>query len=106
MTPFIIWLDKSEVDKLLGTILQTNQNEINGEVLSQHQLFELAQRLHHQNNEIISFLKKLQPYDKLQQNATNIHGIEQKCNYYQELKPKMEAHCSMHKNDLCENCPL
>lgn len=105
MTPFIIWLDKSEVDTLLGTIIKSNKEVISNELLSQDQLVELAQHLLDQNNELISLFKKIQPFDKMQQSVANIYGVQQKCNYYKELKPKIEAHCAMYKNDLCKVCP-
>lgn len=105
MTPFIIWLEKTEIDSLLSILVRSNQNIINDEVISQNQLLELTEHLLTQNNEIIKFLKKMQPFDKLQQNAAYIHGVQQKCNYYQELKPKIQAHCAMHKNELCKECP-
>lgn len=105
MTPFILWLDKSEVDTLLGNILRSNNEVINDELMNQDQLVELAQRLLDQNNDLIHLFKKVQPFDKMQQNIANIYGVQQKCNYYKETKSKMKAHCSMHKNDLCNDCP-
>lgn len=106
MTPFIIWLEKEDVDFLLGNILRSdNDSKINA-VLTQNELLELAENALKQNNELIKLFKKIQPYDKLQQTTAQLYGVQKKCDFYKEQANKMKVHCSMHKDIInCTSCP-
>lgn len=106
MTPFIIWLEKEEVDLLLGSILRSDNNSKINSVLTQNELLELAENVLKQNNELIKLFKKIQPFDKLQQTTAQMYGVQKKCDFYKEQVSKMKVHCSMHK-DLtnCNQCP-
>ena len=63
MTPFILWLNKNEVDELI-TLLITSTVEKNSktEVYSTDDLMLLAENLLHQNDRLISIVKKIKPF--------------------------------------------
>lgn len=106
MTPFIIWLEKEEVDQLIGNLLITdNEVEVN-KLLTSEELLNLTQNLLNQNNELIHLFRKIKPFDKIQQNAVTNFSIKQKCEFYKEQVNKMKTHCSVYKDTLeCEHCP-
>lgn len=106
MIPFIIWLEKEDVDQLLGNILRSdNDSKINA-VLTQNELLELAENLFKQNETLIKLFKKIQPYDKIQQTTAQMYGVQKKCDFYKEQVSKMKVHCSMHKGiSNCTHCP-
>lgn len=116
MTPFVIWLDKSELDELLATIIK-NDNKYHTEttIFNGDELVNYTQHILNQNNTLIELFKKIQPLNPIQEQNVRIAGIKQKCEHYKSKLNDMKAHCSVfggkspidNKNELkCEECPV
>ncbi|MGE0561062.1 MAG: hypothetical protein AB7O47_04555 [Flavobacteriales bacterium] len=107
MTPFIIWLEKEEIDQLIGNILRSDNDMTLNEILTSDELLTVAQNLLNQNKHLIELFKKIKPFDKMQQNVATVFGVKQKCDHYKEQVNKMKVHCSMHQDITnCSNCPI
>lgn len=62
MTPFIVWLEKNEIDELITIMAKsTKAKKINSEIYSTDELINLTENLLQQNNKLIEILKKITP---------------------------------------------
>ena len=62
MTPFLIWLNRSEIDELIALLIDEKQDCISKrEVFSKDELVDFAESLLHQNNSLIEIVKKIDP---------------------------------------------
>lgn len=103
MTPFIIWLNKGEIDELLATLVtKKTSQEIKNCILNTDDLVELSQKLMEQNSKLVKMIEKIEPINPINKKATYVHGINQKCEHYIEQLKKMSTHCSVF-NDKLEN---
>lgn len=63
MTPFILWLKKSEVDELITLFINESESEnLQTEVFSTDELMALTEKLLVQNDILISILKNIKPF--------------------------------------------
>lgn len=63
MTPFILWLKKSEIDELITLFINESESEsLRTEVFSTDELMALTEKLLVQNDILISFLKNIKPF--------------------------------------------
>lgn len=62
MTPFIIWLEKNEIDELITIMAKSiKAKKINNEIYSEDELISLTENLLYQNDKLIEVLKKITP---------------------------------------------
>ncbi|PKP48256.1 MAG: hypothetical protein CVT95_04615 [Bacteroidetes bacterium HGW-Bacteroidetes-12] len=62
MTPFIVLLNKNELDELVTVLVNSNnEKNLNNEVYSMDELVLLAESLLKQNESLIEIVKKLTP---------------------------------------------
>lgn len=62
MIPFIIWLEKNEIDELITIMAKsTKAKKINSEIYSTDELLNLTENLLRQNDQLIEILKKITP---------------------------------------------
>ena len=118
MTPFIIWLKKDEIDELISAIIRSDSTEKTKEKeLKIIELEELYDKLYAQNKRLIKLFRKIEPLNPIQKKATQVYGVKEKCNHYQEQFQKMKAHCSVYNNKCinnsiehhnlgCDDCPI
>lgn len=115
-SPFIIWLNKSEMDEMISTFLNsrkiTSQDiDINNKEKLQDYLEELL--IH--NKVLVNIVENIEPLNPLQKNDISIHRTKQNCKHHKEELERMSAHCSNHNrksskkidalvNSLCEGC--
>lgn len=118
MTPFIIWLKKEEIDELITFIIRSDSSDnLKNKELNSLEMDELIEKLIHQNDKLIKLFRKIEPLNPIQKKATQVYGVKQKCNHYQEHLASMKTHCSIYSNpsirnsneyhDLaCNDCPI
>ncbi len=62
MTPFIVWLEKNEIDELITIMAKsTKDKKITNKIYSTDELIKLTENLLQQNNKLIEILKKITP---------------------------------------------
>lgn len=62
MTPFIVWLEKNEIDELITIMAKSSKaKKIDSEIYSTDELINLTENLLQQNNKLIEILKKITP---------------------------------------------
>ncbi|MCW8898153.1 MAG: hypothetical protein OQJ96_08810 [Flavobacteriales bacterium] len=62
MTPFIVWLEKNEIDELITIMAKSSKaKKINNEIYSTDELINLTENLLQQNDKLIEILKKITP---------------------------------------------
>ncbi|MBW6483610.1 MAG: hypothetical protein K0B10_11195 [Vicingaceae bacterium] len=62
MTPFIVLLNKNELDELVTVLVNSNnEKNLNSEVYSVDELVSLVESLLKQNESLIEIVKKLKP---------------------------------------------
>ena len=90
MTPFIVWLEKNEIDELITIMAKSSKDKkINNEIYSTDELINLTENLLHQNDKLIEVLKKITPIKSYKDtiNDTIIATRHQK-SFITEIKPK------------------
>lgn len=62
MTPFIVWLEKNEIDELITIMAKSSKDKkTSSEIYSTDELINLTENLLHQNDKLIEVLKKITP---------------------------------------------
>lgn len=63
MTPFVLWLNKNEIDELITLLINSSgETNMQTEVYSTDELMNLTEKLLQQNDSLISILKKIKPF--------------------------------------------
>lgn len=60
MTPFVIWLNKKEVDELIQTLIRSDQSINNNKIFMDNELLTFAEDLMRQNSNLLNLLKKIE----------------------------------------------
>lgn len=63
MMPFLIWLDKTEIDDLISRLSTEQYRDSRLETNNKEDLMEFANHLLHKNNALIQLLKGIEPLD-------------------------------------------
>ncbi|MBL4593447.1 MAG: hypothetical protein JKX68_06485 [Flavobacteriales bacterium] len=118
MTPFIIRLEKQDLDNLVTMLITSDSlTNMKSDFFSDDELINFTKNLMQQNADLLKLLKKIDfsaSTDKLVVQQVSIH---QKCKVYQEQLKKTLIHCTVHnsnsKNSIdsiellgCNNCSL
>jgi hypothetical protein len=118
MTPFIIWLEKQDLDNIIVMLVKSDdlimQNNI---VFNNDELVNFTENLMEQNTDLLKLLKKIDfsvLIDKLEVQQIRSH---QKCKVYQEQLKKILGHCVVYNSNFkipidsiellgCNSCSL
>lgn len=117
MTPFIIWLKKEEIDELITFIIRSDSSDnLQNKDLTFAEMEALTEKLIQQNDKLLKLFRKIEPLNPIQKKASQIYGVKQKCNHYQEQFANMKSHCSIYGNQsikssnehniACNDCPV
>lgn len=101
MNPFVIWLNKQELDELLSTIIKSDvEIEKKQEILSHDEFVNYSQNLLKQNNRLIQLFKKIEPLNEIQKSKVHVSGIKAKCKLHQENLSNLKSHCSVYSKPI------
>ena len=116
MTPFIIRLEKEDIDNLLNMLVKVdNSISLENVSLEDKDLVIFIESLMQQNSELLNLLKKIDFFgSKNKMEIDHIKGL-QKCEVHRALLNKILVHCAIHdknfKNSVdsmtllgCDNC--
>lgn len=97
MTPFVIWLNKNELDELLSTIIKSDVDfNAKQELFDKDEFVNYAEHLFKQNNRLIQLFRKIEPLNEIQKNKVHVKGIKQKCEQHKNNLNNLKSHCSIY----------
>ena len=90
MTPFIVWLEKNEIDELITIMAKSSKaKKIDSEIYSTDELINLTENLLQQNNKLIEILKKITPIKSYKDTINDtIIATRQQKSFITEIKSK------------------
>tara|TARA_R110001592_G_scaffold120589_1_gene325161 strand:- start:8716 stop:9108 length:393 start_codon:yes stop_codon:yes gene_type:complete len=95
MTPFILWLNKEELDELTHQlVLNKNEKDV---VLNSSELLPYTQALIEKNNDLLKLLLKLKPIEVKDVLAYQTHN---KCNKIRQNIEHLYKGCSIRNESL------
>ena len=119
MKPFVLWLNKAEIDEIIYTLVKgekKSRNITKNELINVDGLIEFNQELLKQNNNLIEVLKNIRPLTKHDKIKVQKLAKKQKCEEYRKLLDDFKTHCNkldnttelpvFDDNSLCEECNI
>lgn len=118
MTPFIFWLNEEEINELITFIIHSDSdNRLKNGDLNAEGIQNFTEKLLLQNDKLLKLFRKIELLHPIQKNDSQVYGVKQKCNHYQDQFANMKTHCNIYGNqsiknsnkhyDLaCHDCPI
>jgi len=118
MTPFIIWLDKRDLDNIITMLVKLDGSTMkNNMVFNDDELVKFSEDLIEQNADLLQLLKKIDLSALIDELTLKQVRYYQKCKTYQKQLKKIIAHCDSYSSNSkspignlklpnCNNCYL
>jgi len=101
MTPFIIWLNKEDLDNLVTILVKfDNSMNKNNEAFSGDELVGFTQSLMQQNEELLEILKKIELKEPSNDIIIEQIRTDHKCSVYQNYLKQILVHCTSQNNNF------
>ncbi|CAG0993983.1 hypothetical protein FLAV_02467 [Flavobacteriales bacterium] len=113
LTPFIIWLNKNDLDKLLTLMIENSCKK--DEVLTRAEMDNYCEKLIEINNQMCDVLKNIEPLKSIAPSDIVTYRYHDGCKNIQQIN-EIRKHCGKHHPDLksvenklievleCKNC--
>lgn len=97
LTPFIIWLNKSDLDKLLSLLIENSNKK--DEVLTRVEMDKYCEKLIEVNNLMCEVLKNIEPLKSISPKDIVAYRYHNNCNNIQQLN-EIKNHCGKYHPNI------